>query len=610
MIPCLRMEAHKSYLSESGPEGRMIQSETFDALLQGFEITTAALSRESGIAPALISRYRSGGRKLPSNDKHLEAICAAITRLSPASGSETKLPEAVLKLLETEGIEKGQNLSDILFHMLKTPALPKQRKQKKTKAFSEKLDALMDTLEVTNSQLARAVNIDSSAISRYRNGTRLPVASSGFIEKVCRYFCDMGMRRTHQRIIMLELSGYKAGADTITRDELYTSLHSWLAETETADTAKGMSGFLDAVNSFQFSGFTPIPLEQIAPLAGEEKGQNLYLHSDQSMAWMIIDPKFTAIWASLMVHCLIRGHIITIIHAINRDDRELMAAIARWVPLYLIGGIKPYYFRSLEQSRYRNTMFIAEGLSCITSSCLSGMEDKTEYLYDTDPRRLSVIEEQYQRLLTSSNSLSTIFTAPTFKNFEPYLSAFWLQESDLTTLYPSLSLGTMNEELLHSMLKRAKVTDEEKQKILDYHNKNEKWTLRQIAGGRFDELVCIADKADIAEAKVFADIPLGLLSKPLAYTNEEYEAHLAHINHIEKHNSNFRLWRLSANPFHNIKILHKKNIQTFIIKADEPWAAFSFENPYMCGGFDNFLTALKAKENGAGLYGPFAEAEP
>ncbi|GHV46694.1 hypothetical protein AGMMS49546_35150 [Spirochaetia bacterium] len=606
----------------------MTQSETLDALLQGLGITTAALSRETGITPALISRYRSGGRKLPSNDKHLEAICSAIARLSPAQVSGSELPEEVLKFLEIEDIEKGENLENGLFHMLKTPALPKRRKQK-TKAFSEKLDVLMETLGISNSGLARAVNIDSSAISRYRSGTRLPVASSGFIEKVSWYFCDLGMKKTHQRIVMMELVGYNTGAETITREELYNNLHSWLAETETADGAKGMAGFLDGVNNFQFSGFTPIPLEQIAPLAGEEQGkesywgieglqkavirflyhvaiqkekQTLYLHSDQSMTWMIIDPKFTAIWASLMVHCLVRGHTITIIHAINRDDKELMAAIARWVPLYLIGGIKPYYFRSLEQSRYRNTMFIARSLSCITSSCLAGMEDKTEYLYDTDPRRLSVIEEQYQRLLAASNSLSTIFTASTFKNFEPYLSAFWLQENDITTLYPSLSLGTMNEALLQSMLKRVKVPDEEKQKILDYYNKNEKWTLRQIAGGHLDELVCIANKTDIAAGKVFADIPLWLLSKPLAYTTEEYHAHLDYISHIEKHNSNFRLWRLSANPFHNIKILHKKNTQTLIIKTDEPWAAFSFENPHMCGGFDNFLTALKAKESGADLY--------
>ncbi|GHV96428.1 hypothetical protein AGMMS50293_27480 [Spirochaetia bacterium] len=613
-----------------------MQNTRLNEALRALDITTASLSRESGINPALISRYRSGERPLPANGKHLQAICTAAARLSSVSDRPGKLPAAFIELLSLEVDDTDIKLEDVLYSWLKQSKTPQRKKSARPVSFNEKLDVLMNTLEVSNSQLARSINIDSSAISRYRRGRRLPITSSGIIENVSRFFCDLGMKRTHQRIRIMELANLDGGAETLGAESLYKNLYNWFSETDNTDTSGGMAGFLSSVGNFQYSGFTPIPLEQIAPLAAapegresywgteglqkavirflyhvaiQEKPQTLYLHSDQSMAWMIVDPKFTAIWASLMVHTLTRGHTIIIIHAINRDDKELMAAIARWVPLYLIGGIKPYYFRSIEQSRYRNTMFICKEFSCISSSCLAGMEDKTEYLYDTDSRRLSVIQEQFERLLASCNSLSTIFTAKNIQSFIPYESAFWLEESSITALLPSLSLATMPESLLQSMLDRSGLPKETKQKILDYYSKNEKWTLRQIASGKLEELIAIPDNKTIACGKVFTDIPLWILPNPLAYTTEEYQNHLAHIHRLESHNANYRLWPLSANPFQNIKILHKKNIQTLIIKTDTPSGAFFFENPYMCGGFDNFLTALKAKENGADLYGLFAKKD-
>ncbi len=54
--------------------------------------------------------------------------------------------------------------------------------------FRDKLILLMDLYKVSNSQLARGINVDASLISRWRSGQRVMAANSPHVTKIAEYF--------------------------------------------------------------------------------------------------------------------------------------------------------------------------------------------------------------------------------------------------------------------------------------------------------------------------------------------------------------------------------------------------------------------------------------
>jgi transcriptional regulator with XRE-family HTH domain len=441
--------------------------EKFHAALKNLRITNTALARESGIAPTLLSRYRTGTRPIRAESGHLRRLCDAISNLLPPDFDVNALPEGARARIKEDALDAEQ-VADILFLWFSEGEAHSDYRKKEMlnrKAFGEKLTALMDAAGVSNVQIARVLNVDDSTISHYRTGLRLPSSRSDVIGKISAYICQTAKSR-RQRMLIADIAGLELEAD-MTQEDLQKALVSWFSESWTPkENIFGVDSFLERVDSFRYagSGVLPtgvIPLEKITPLAGSLSGhescwgvrgvqsasirllyhvamqdepRTLFLHSDQAMDWMIVDPKFTAVWASLMVHTLMKGNRIKIIHAVNRP--EMSESIERWVPLYMTGGIEPYYFRINERNLFRNTLFIADGLACVTSSCVAGTEDRAEYVYDTDQRKIDSAKEQFDALLASSSELMRIYRGQKdIPAFETRKNAFWLRGGRHRTPY-------------------------------------------------------------------------------------------------------------------------------------------------------------------------------
>ncbi|GHS89040.1 hypothetical protein AGMMS49957_11590 [Synergistales bacterium] len=606
--------------------------EKFHAALRDLHITNAALALESGIDPTSISRYRTGARPIPSENGHLRRLCDAISKLLPSNFNALTLPKGARERAKEDALN-ADRVADILFSWFSEEEEHPDDGKKEIlarKDFGEKLIALMDAAGVSNIQVARALAVDGSTISHYRTGLRFPSSRSGFVEKISAYICQIA-KSHRQKMLIANIAGLESEAD-MTQEKLQKALMRWFFENWTPkENIFGVNSFLERVDSFRYagSGVLPagvIPLDKIAPLAGDLSGhesywgvrgvqsasirflyhaamqdapRTLFLHSDQAMDWMIVDPKFTAVWASLMVHTLMKGNRIKIIHAVDRP--EMSESIERWVPLYMTGGIEPYYLKTNERNLFRNTLFIADSLACITSSCVAGTEDRAEYVYDTDQRQIDSAKEQFDALLASSSELMRIYRGQKdIPAFEMRKNVFWSQGGDAALLTPSLSLASMPGELLSSMLTRAGVEAAKRQEIMRLHATHEGWLTRQIAHGNLDDfsVAAGAEKSLPAEKAFCIDIPAYIVPEPIAYTPEEYAAHLEHAREMDRQNPNYRFWELPESPLRYIRIIQRKKgrkFETIFERADEQLIAFAFNNSQMSEGFNNFLASMKKK---------------
>lgn len=614
----------------------MLLHEKLSALQQALNIKNAALARESGLDPASVSRFLTGKRLFPY--KYLPLLCDTMARLFPQGASSTVLPRELQQLTGNGHIDPAALSKAVLVWLQNSPEYRKKQakagrkphnKKKKDpsaagKVFGEKLSLLMDIAGISGAQLAGALYIDPSMIYKYRIGSRSPKKET--LESIVRYICSHIKSEDGQRRILAATGTEPDTADLtdMTPEGFRLWMNEWLSEEHTWD-ASAIESLLETINDFNYFGDSSgiIPLAEIAPLAGDitqnesfwgiagmQNAATRYLYyaatldapvtlcicTTSSLDFLTMSLRWKAIWASLMLHCLFKGHIIKIIYNMaDRSMTEIMEAIEAFVPLYMAGRMEPYTFKRPQDNTMRHTTYLIENHVVVTASYAEGLDDEGEYIYSTEPQRLAAQKKHFDALLAASSSLMDIYrSTDSMENFEIRLGRFWGLPGDATLLLPSLSLATLPEPLLHEMLNREKLDPETCGKIFSVYNAAKQWFHLQLDTGRLYELSVIAKRELWETEEVFWDIPAHLVPRPIPYTQKEYAAHMEYIRRLEKEKPNYRFYELTEAPFRNIKVYHKA-AEVIVQKSGNPSAAFAISNIYMCRGFEQFLPGLSRK---------------
>ncbi len=291
----------------------------------------------------------------------------------------------------------------------------KPSKKNNNDVFAQRLSQVMELADLSNAKLARLIDIDSSAISRYRRGMRSASSNLYFAQRLCESLYDY--LKNHQQIQEL---GSLMGAENAPNNE--ESFFEWLTGRnisekeneplsyenvplltleEAADETEegpyiGMEGLQKAVIRFLYEA------------ARTGNGQ-MFLYSDMKMNWMVSSKTFFRRWYSLMTICANKGIKITIIHNIDRSKSEMTEAVKSWMPLYMTGNIQSFYNTKDNGTRFSNTIFIYKsdrksGI-CIKGDSPRGLENLARYQYITNPEEIDFWKEYYAGLLKSSKPL-------------------------------------------------------------------------------------------------------------------------------------------------------------------------------------------------------------
>lgn len=234
--------------------------------------------------------------------------------------------------------------------------------------FHEKLSFLMSITKTTNSSLAKSICLDPSFISRLKNGKRTPSKNENYIKDMSYYLAKQCKTDSQKNILYksLELpsSSYK-----YTLDDISTHIYNWFLDDSGEN--KGVEEFIENISSFKFTqnkhpnfikgslisksdltngevfygirGKRQAVISFLTEILNDTDIDTLLLYSDESMDWLIGDVNFTKQWGSLLSKVIAKGNKIIIIHTVNRNLNEMLAAIKGWLPIYMTGQIEPYY---------------------------------------------------------------------------------------------------------------------------------------------------------------------------------------------------------------------------------------------------------------------------
>lgn len=474
--------------------------------------------------------------------------------------------------------------------------------------FAERLNALMNIAEVSNTMLGRAVHIDSSHIGRLRTGTRPLPKKHDYLCAMCRYLVAH-CRKEYQLNALQKLTAFdnETMSDS---EELAFYLEQWLLAAEadfSAATGRLISGFLrvgpgtssTCVHKEQREPSDELPkklsylygnagkrraVEQFFLMILQEKQpQTLLLFSDENMAWLYEDPLFAARWLELFRQVILKGNRIRIIHTVSRDINELLEAVTKWIPIYMTGMIEPYYYPRLRDGVFQRTLFIAPGTAAVVSSSVQQNTEGMLHFFLTDPTAINAVTLEYQHYLSLCRPLMRIVTAIDSPDFRNDLLALALANQDARLCCTIPPLFTMPEALVQELAQAAKDDS-----IYSLWQSSQTVFMKILKKQRI-ALAVLDPKVARLKPDALRPTVIGAPSlDSLHYSPEQYDRHIAYLHELKQQYDHLSL-TFRSDILADMLLYVKDGIGAVMAKATPPAVVFVFDEPNMVNAFWDYL---------------------
>ncbi|MBQ9003533.1 MAG: hypothetical protein IJ087_16925 [Eggerthellaceae bacterium] len=143
-------------------------------------------------------------------------------------------------------------------------------------------------------------------------------------------------------------------------------------------------------------------------IAAEGRPCELLLQSDEDTVWMYGDAGFAEQRASLMARLAQAGCIFTVVHTISRDGNEMWEGVHEWLPLYLTGAIRPYYYPQLRDGVRMRSLFVAREACALVSNSVQGMGSGALSILLDDADATSALAREFDAYLALCRPLAQV----------------------------------------------------------------------------------------------------------------------------------------------------------------------------------------------------------
>ena len=488
--------------------------------------------------------------------------------------------------------------------------------------FPQKLDLLMKLTNSHNVELARAIGMDATAVSRLRSGVRKPQKSLAFLPAMSSFFAHR-LTTEHQRMTAADLiCPGSQWPERCERAAEYISL--WLAqscepqESYVEELIGGVSNLvfpmapdpeLENIKSslpaqslyYGTGGMKKAFIDLLDAAVASHKAHIFYLFSDECTNWLDSSPEYLLQWVSRLKQLISYGCVIRVIYNTACPESELMHTVTRWLPLYITNSVEPFYFPKIRDGVYRRTLFVAEGIAALQSSSLDGFSENTLCHLVTDRDGVDALYAEICSYHAQCKPLlELLFGGENFQNRilnHDRSSGSYILASVTPSLFTMplrvaerVSFRSSSDELF-KLCKKLRQTD-----------------LFKNSSRQLCELVTIPTDEQLAadEIPVGFGALLGLFD--CYYTANELSVHLKSMSELAGQRRDYR-FELSNKLPHNIVIYCKDDEWAVISKCNMPCYSFIFRQPgivkaicaYLHGIYDAAQTSSELRARYAQL---------
>ena len=493
-------------------------SEKLNGYIRRLSCTAKELSEASQLSSAAISRLRSGSR-LPDG-KDLERLVGGILAVAARKG---------VRGLSAEEVRSDLSEASDLFLL-------------DAELFRGNLNRLLEALSVSVSDLARALNYDTSYLSRVRSGQRTPADLRGFSAEVAKYAAGR-FTGEPQRLTVAQLIGVSP-KDLSDDAAYYRLLLKWLTG-DGRSGANSVMAFLETLDRFDQEGYlkairygewkvptVPFSFPTTKRYYGTEEMKKGVLDFLKVTAFSKSEEPailyngipleesgeddFRKKYRFGLAVLVKKGLQLRMIHDVGHPFSELMQSLSGYIPFYMSGQLTPYW---LENGGAFCRSLQVSGAAAIAGECVADGVSHGMACLTKGREELSFYGMQAEDLLKKSRPLMEILRA---EEREQFFASAAAGTGAFRCRLSGLPLYTASEALLRRMLESRGIPEEEGRAVLARAVRQ-----REQAEAFLKRGTALVEVPQLSE-EVFSESSVGIegLSKEAFYRFEEYREHL------------------------------------------------------------------------------------
>ena len=558
-------------------------NELLNKYLEDFACTSTELSKLTNISPSVISRYRSGQRTPSMESLQMKSLIKALAKIS--NENEEKIEKEFQKIFNKDSFDY--------------------------ETFSKNFNALINTLKINLKDMSKYTLCDSSNLSRIRYNKSKPSEPLDFSQKIANYI--EAKYQAPEDIIKIEDLTEK------TNESIYNKIFKYLtcSDKPQKDTIKNFLTNLDKFNlndyikaikfdelkvpsipfyhckTKNYYGLEEMKKAEIEFLKGAVLNKNnkeLFLCSNMPMEEMAKDLDFSKKWMFGIACSLKKGMHLNIIHNLDRPFNEMMLGLESWIPIYMTGGVTPYYFKKTDGNIYHNITYTTNNLA-LSGEAIAGFQNSGKYYLTNNKKEVEYYQTKAKNLLKKAYSLMDIYKEENQKNYNLFLNDLIKTKENTERILPNLPLFTISDSLLTEILKQNKINKQDIKKILEYKNKEYILYTNLLKTNKLIDNIYVPTKNEFNKPSItLSNI---FYNKKITYSYENYQKHLKETFAFANNNKNYILNKTNFITFTNISIniIDKKIV--IISKEENPTIHFVIRHPKLVNAISNFNPLIK-----------------
>lgn len=566
--------------------------------MERLSCTARELCSLSGISAASFRRYRNGERVPELGTKPFEGLCSAIAQIA---------------------VQKG--ITDITTDSVKASFLACEDFVSIDKEIlRQNFNTLLIALNINLTRLCQYINYDASAIFRIRNGTRNPGNSEQFASAVASFVArenqtppeisavaeligctadkiqDISVRHSKIKGWLLERRAQKTGSDSISEflhklDEF--DLNEYIKVIK-FDELKVPSVPFQVPTSKTYWGIEEMMESELDFLKATVLSKSMtpvIMYSDMPMKEMAKDPDFPKKWMFGMAMMLKKGLHLNQIHNLDRSFDEMMLGLESWIPMYMTGQISPYYFKNAQNNVFLHLLKVS-GAAALSGEAIAGYHSDGKYYLTKSKREVEYYRKRAEKMLKNAYPLMDIYRSEQENKLSTFLLSDVGKAGNRRSIYSTLPLYTISEELLNRILTRNGVGIDQKDRIKKYAAAQRQRVLSLLSFETLEDEVPTFRPSDFKERPPVLELSALFYETDITYSEEEYTAHLRETMAFAEQNMNYTVKCSTVHAFDNLQILIHEGSWAMVSKGISPAIHFVIRHPKLRSAIENFIPPI------------------
>lgn len=306
--------------------------------------------------------------------------------------------------------------------------------------FEIRFNELLALFRVTNKQLATALNVDPSLVSRWKNGQRYPSIKYNQMQDIAQFFLNLKQNDQEKQALQNIFAMQKLVTPHLS-DPLQL-LTQYLSERRAQTSASPTTTATTLPNLKQPRVIeSPGQINKTYSIFHDNKGKrkailrflqqalkslptDIYIYSDENLIWWSEDVNFQKEWRDLLQEIVLKKHNVHIIHHPQQDHSSFFNYLNLWYQLHFSGNVRSYNSpQYLTLPIKESLMVLKDQLVVNARSTLLTPKENICFMYDHLPT-VQMYESLFLGRLIHAQEMITAFkTQDQLQLLEAWLTA-------------------------------------------------------------------------------------------------------------------------------------------------------------------------------------------